>query len=183
MPAAAPTDTLLDEYPPARDRQVDLTFKVQSASGVFAGQDDDLAWDHPDCPSPGRRLRDRCPSLAPRLPPNRCAPGTINIPSEMESHHQPRIQVVYFLRPALGRAGAGPGLRCRPRDQVASGRCSKIARALSLQSSLSTCHLRSYRSIRRATFERATRFIVQSSPRPRPAVAQLSGTGRPRHSS
>jgi hypothetical protein len=37
MPAAAPTGTLFDEYPPAGDTQVDLTFKVQSASGVFAG--------------------------------------------------------------------------------------------------------------------------------------------------
>jgi hypothetical protein len=67
--------------------------------------------------------------------------------------------------------------------QAASGRCSKIARVLSLQSSLSMCNVRTNRSIRRATFERATSFIVQSSPRPRPAVAQLSGTGRPRHSS
>jgi hypothetical protein len=58
----------------------------------------------------------------------------------------------------LGRSGAGPDLRGRPRDQVASVRFSKIARALSLQSSLSTCHLRSNRSIRRATFEPATRF-------------------------
>jgi hypothetical protein len=58
-----------------------------------------------------------------------------------------------------------------------------IARALSLQSSLSTCNLRSNRSIRRATFERATRFIVQSSPRARPAVAPLSATGRPWRSS
>jgi hypothetical protein len=81
------------------------------------------------------------------------------------------------------RAGAGPGLRGRPRDHVALGRFSKIARELSVQSSLSTCHLQSIRSIRRATFERASRFIVQSSSGPRPAMAQLSGTGRPRHSS
>jgi hypothetical protein len=67
--------------------------------------------------------------------------------------------------------------------QVASGRWSKIACALSLQSSLSTCNVRSNRSIRRATFERATRFNVQSSHCPWLAVAQLSGTGRPRHSS
>jgi hypothetical protein len=81
----------------------------------------------------------------------------------------------------LGRAGAGPGVR--PRDRVAPVLFSKIARPLSLQSSLTTCNVRSNRSIRRATFERATWFIVQSSPRPRPAVARLSGSVRPRHSS
>jgi hypothetical protein len=58
-----------------------------------------------------------------------------------------------------------------------------IARALSLQSSPSLCNLRSNRSIRRAIFERATRFIVQSSPRTRPAVAPFSATGRPWRSS
>jgi hypothetical protein len=42
------------------------------------------------------------------------------------------------------RAGAGPGLRGRPRDHVALGRFSKIARALSVQSSLSTCHLQKH---------------------------------------
>jgi hypothetical protein len=83
----------------------------------------------------------------------------------------------------LRRAGAGPGLRGRPRDRVAPVLFSKIACALSLQSSLSTCNVRRNRSIRRATFERATRFNVQSSHCPWLAVAQLSGTGRPRHSS
>jgi hypothetical protein len=45
---------------------------------------------------------------------------------------------------------------------------------LSLQSSVPTCNLRSKRSIRRATFELATRFIVQSS---KPMVAFANSGG------